>query len=65
MQAVLPEPSGWAARRLTRKKNKSSEGAEIVDSVVELALTGWLWGVLIAVPGVIIWIVRRLRHKAG
>ena len=64
LQAALPEPSARVTRLLSRRK-KWSEGGEIVEGVVDLALTGWLWGLILAVPGVIIWILRRLRQRAN
>ena len=40
-------------------------GAEVAEGTFGLAMEAGIWGVLLAVPGVIIWIVRRLRQKAG
>lgn len=62
LQAELPEPTGWGARWLNRRR---SEGAEVAEGTLDLALVGGLWGVLLAIPAVIIWVVRRLRQKAG
>jgi hypothetical protein len=64
LQAALPQPTRWAAnwRRRTRSP---SEGAEVAEGTFGLALEAGIWGVLLAVPGVIIWIVRRLRQRAG
>ena len=63
LQAAIPEPTGWGARWLNRRR--PSEGADVAGGTLELALVGGLWGVLLAVPAVIIWVVRRLRQRAG
>jgi len=60
LQAALPEPSRRAARRAARQ---SSEGRDVAEGTSDLALGFGLWGVLLAVPGVIIWLVRRLRNR--
>lgn len=64
LQAALPQPTGWAASWRERKR-LASEGAEVAEGTFWLALEAGIWGVLLAAPGVIIWIVRRLRKKAG
>ena len=63
LQAALPVPSGWGAR--WRDRRRPSEGAEVAEGTVDLALVGGLRGVLLAIPAVLIWIVRRLRQGAG
>ena len=55
LQAALPQP-----RRARRPR---SEGAEVADATVDGALSLGLWGLLLAVPGVIIWLRRRLRRR--
>ena len=45
------------------KPRRRSEGAEVAEGTVDLALTAGLWGVLLAVPGVIVWLWRRLQQK--
>lgn len=63
LQAALPQPTGWVGTWRQRKR-RPSEGAEVAEGTVGLALEAGIWGVLLAIPGVIIWIVRRLRRKA-
>ncbi|HVM35593.1 MAG TPA: hypothetical protein VM784_09630 [Actinomycetota bacterium] len=62
LQAALPQPTGWAARWHQRRR-QPSEGAEVAAATLDLALAAGIWGVLLAIPGVIIWIARRLRQK--
>ena len=62
LQAALPQPTGWAARWYQRGR-QPSEGAEVAAGTLDLALAAGIWGVLLAIPGVIIWIVRRLSQK--
>ena len=61
LQAALPQPSPRAARRADKRR---SEGVDIVDGTADLALNAGLWGVLLAVPGIIMWLWRRLRRSA-
>ena len=62
LQAALPQPTGLAASG-HRRKRQPSEGAEVAEGTVDLALEAGSWGMLLAIPGVIIWMVRRLRRK--
>lgn len=62
LQAALPQPTGWAAWWHQRRR-QPSEGAEIANGTLGLALGAGIWGVLLALPGVILWIVRRLRQN--
>ena len=64
LQAALPQSTGWGAR-WTRRKRRASGGVEVVEGNLDLALVGGVWGVLLAIPGVLIWIVDRLRRKPG
>jgi flagellar biogenesis protein FliO len=59
LQAALPQPSGGAARRADKP---TSEGAEIAGGTLDLALGFGLVGILLAIPGGIIWLLRRLRR---
>ena len=63
LQAALPQPTGWTATWRERKR-RPTEGAEVAEGTFGLALEAGIWGVLLAIPGVIIWIVRRLRQRA-
>ena len=64
LQAALPEPSARAARWLGPRR-KTSEGGELVGGTVDLALASGIWAALLAVPALIIWLVRRLRRSTG
>jgi hypothetical protein len=64
LQAALPQPKAWQAKWL-RWRRRHSEEAEMADGISDLAMIGSIWGVLVAIPGVIIWLVRRLRRKPG
>jgi hypothetical protein len=59
MQAALPEPSPraleWERRR--RRRDKSGDAAWALAD-----LSGYGWGALVAVPGLLIWLYRRLRR---
>ena len=59
MQAALPQPRGRAAQR---EDQPPSEGAEVAFGAVDLASAFGLVGVLLAIPGAIIWLLRRLRR---
>lgn len=63
LQAALPVPSGRGARWMNRRR--PSEGAEVAEGTLDLALVGGVWGLLLAIPAGIIWVVRRLRQRAG
>ena len=62
LQAGLPQSTGWAARWDERKRRRS-EGAEVAEGTVGMAMDAGLWGLLLAIPGGIIWLVRRLRRE--
>jgi hypothetical protein len=64
LQAAVPEPTGWGSRWADRRR-QPSEGAEVAAGTLDLALEVGPWAMLLAIPGVIIWIVRRVRHRAG
>ncbi len=61
LQAALPKSTGWHAKRLARNKQQQSEGAELAKGALDLALIGGPWGIVVAIPAAIIWILRRLR----
>jgi hypothetical protein len=58
LQAALPDPSGWGPGFLRRRKERS-EGGELVDGSADLVISGGLWGLLLAAPGVVIYLLRR------
>ena len=63
LQSRLPQPTGLA--RWWGRKRRSSEGAEIAEGTVDLALAGAGRGLLLVVPALLIWVIRRLRKHSG
>jgi hypothetical protein len=59
LQAAVPVPTGRAARRADKP---TSDGAEVAGGIVDLALGFGLVGILLAIPGAIIWLLRRLQR---
>jgi hypothetical protein len=49
LQAALPQPDLFAPKWL-RTDRRSSEGREIAEGTVDLAVTAGIWGVILAVP---------------
>ena len=64
LQAALPEPGRWSARWHARRR-RLSDAEDVVHSAVDLALAGWIGGLLLAVPAAIVWLVRRLRDRTA
>ena len=60
LQAALPQPSRWAAERI-RRRDRRADGADVAWSVADVPGLGW--AALLAVPGVTIWLLRRLRGR--
>jgi hypothetical protein len=58
LQAELPEPSSRAMRRRPR-----SDGAEVAETTAALVLETGLWGLVIALPGAVIWLLSRRRRR--
>ena len=59
LQATVPEPRNWMARR----RKPPSEGHELADGVAHHVIGEGLWALVVAIPGVILWLVRRHRQK--
>jgi hypothetical protein len=64
MQAALPEPSPRLLK-YQRRQERRSGGEEAAEGVAWLGLELGLWGLLLAVPYVIIRLLRRLWRFAG
>ena len=62
LQAALPEPLGWGSGLLRRRKDRS-EGGELVEGSADLVISGGLWGLLLAVPGILMYLLRRNRRS--
>jgi hypothetical protein len=63
LQAALPEPSPRLLE-YQRRQQKRSGGEKAAEGVASLGLELGLWGLLLAVPYVIIRPLRRLRRFA-
>ena len=61
LQAAIPEPSG-AAKNWHRGKDERREGIEIAYGAADLGAGFGLLGLVLVVPGVAIWALRRLRR---
>ena len=64
LQAALPEPGRWSAR-WHHWRRRSSDAEDVAHGAVDLALAGGIWGLLLAVPAAIVWLVRRLRDRTA
>jgi hypothetical protein len=62
LQAALPEPSGWGSGFFRWRKQRS-EGGELVEGSADLFISGGIWGLLLAVPGIVIYLLRRSRRS--
>ena len=59
LQAALPEPSRFAAK--WTRRGESSEGSELLGATVGAGVDLGLWGIVLAAPGAVVWLIRRRR----